>query len=138
MAGALVESADRWLVPMAGTVTQCRLDYAFSMVIADCPAGTFEVRIEHPFVVVGHGGEVELDPEGEPQQMAPALRVLRRAVEQAIAFKDGSLEVTFDDGSVLRVAVDEDYEAWNIVGPNGLRIVSMPGGELAIWGREDT
>ena len=136
MVGGLVESADRWLVPMVGTVTQCRLDYAFSLVIADDSAGSFEVRIEQPFVVAGSDGEVRLDPEGDPQQMAPALRVLRRTVEQAIAFKDGGLELTFDDGAVLRVAAGEDYEAWNIVGPGGLRLVSMPGGELAIWSPE--
>lgn len=136
MVGKLVESADRWLVPMVGTVTQCRLDYAFTLVIADDPEGSFEVRIEQPFVVTGSDGEVTLDAEGDPQQMAPALRVLRRTVEQAIAFKDGGLELTFDDGTVLRVAADEDYEAWNIAGPGGLRVVSMPGGELAIWSPE--
>ena len=129
----LVEAADRWLVPMVGTVTQCRLDYAFSLVVADESAGSFEARIEHLFVVAGHDGETSMDPEADPVLMAPALRVLRRAVDQAIAFKDGRLELTFDDGAVLRVPADEDHEAWNIVGPAGLRVVSMPGGELAIW-----
>jgi hypothetical protein len=33
----------------------------------------------------------------------------------------------------LRAPIGEDYESWNIVGPAGLRIVSLPGGELAIW-----
>lgn len=134
MVGEFVEAADRWLVPMAGlTVTQCRLDYAFSLVVADEPAGSFEVRIEQPFVVASHNDELVLDPEGEPVAMAPALRVLRQDVEQAIAFKDGRLEMTFGDGAVLRVPVSEDHEAWNIVGPAGLRIVSLPGGDLAIW-----
>jgi hypothetical protein len=130
MVGELVEAADRWLVPMAGrAVTQCRLDYAFSLVVA----GSFEVRIEQRFIVVIHGEEVMLDPEDDPVQMAPALKVLRQIVKQTIAFKDGRLELTFGDGTVLRVPVGEDYEPWNIVGPAGLRIVSLPGGELAIW-----
>lgn len=134
MVGELVETADRWLVPMAGlTVTQCRLDYAFSLVVAGEPASSFEVRIEQPFVVAGHNDELVLDPEGEPAAMSPALSVLRQDVEQASAFKDGRLEMTFGDGAVLRVPVSADYEAWNIVGPAGLRIVSLPGGELAIW-----
>lgn len=134
MVGDLVEAADRWVVPMAGrTVTQCRLDYAFSLVVADEPAGSFEVRIEQPFTVASDGGELTIDPEGDPVQMAPALRVLRQDVEQAIAFKDGRLELTFGDGAVLRAPIGEDYESWNIVGPAGLRIVSLPGGELAIW-----
>jgi hypothetical protein len=137
MVGELVEAADHWLVPMTGrTVTQCRLDYAFSLVVADEPAGSFEVRIEQPFTVASHGDELTLDPEGDPVLMAPALRVLRQDVEQAIAFKDGRLELTFGDGAVLRVPVGEDHEPWNIVGPAGLRIVSLPGGELAIWSPE--
>jgi Family of unknown function (DUF6188) len=89
MVGELVEAADRWLVPMAGTVTQCRLDYAFSLVVADESAGSFEVRIEQPSAVSSQDDEVLLDPEGDPVQMAPALRVLRREVEQAIAAKGG-------------------------------------------------
>lgn len=129
-----VEAADRWLVPVAGrSVTQCRLDYAFTLVVADESAGSFEIRIEQPFVVTSRGDEVVLDPEGEPARMAPALGLLRQDIEQAAAFKDGRLELSFTDGGVLSVPVGEDYEAWSIVGPAGLRIVSLPGGELAIW-----
>lgn len=77
-----------------------------------------------------------LDPEGDPLAMAPALRLLRQGVKQAIAFKDGRLELVLSGGVVLRVPFDEDFESWNIVGPAGLRIVSLPGGALAIWSPE--
>lgn len=137
MVDEFVEAADRWLVPVAGrSVTQCRLDYAFTLVVADESAGSFEIRIEQPFMVTSGAGEVVLDPEGEPARMAPALGLLHQAIEQAVAFKDGRLELSFTDGGVLSVPVGEDYEAWNIVGPAGLRIVSLPGGELAIWSPE--
>ncbi len=74
MVGELVEAADRWLVPMAGlTVTQCRLDYSFTLVLAGDDEGSFYVAIEEPFSVSmpGSSDEVALDPEGEPVQMAP-------------------------------------------------------------------
>jgi Family of unknown function (DUF6188) len=134
MAGELVDALDRWLVPMVGlTVTQCRVDYAFTVVVAGEPGEWFEVRIGEPFVVVRRGEEIRLDPEGDPVQMAPALAVLRMDVEHTIAFKDGRLEMVFGGDLALRVAIGEDYEAWNLVGLDGLRIVSLPGGELAVW-----
>jgi hypothetical protein len=136
MVGELVEAADRWVVPMAGlTVTQCRLDYAFSLVVAGKAEDSYYVTIEEPFTVRTPGGadDVVLDPEGDPTRMAPALGLLRQDLEEAIAFKDGRLELTFVDGTALSAAVSEDHEAWNVVGPAGLRIVSMPGGELAVW-----
>ena len=27
----------------------------------------------------------------------------------------------------------QGYKPWDLAGPNGLKVVSMPGGELAIW-----
>ncbi|MEY2430378.1 MAG: hypothetical protein QOC92_103 [Acidimicrobiaceae bacterium] len=139
MLGELVEATDCWLVPMVGrTVTQCRLDYAFSLVVAGDVDDSYYVTIEQPFTLrmPGGGGEMVFEPEGDPVRMAPALRVLRQDVERVVAFKDGRLELTFADGSILRVPVGEDYEPWNIVGPAGFRIVSLPGGELAIWSPE--
>ncbi len=137
MVGAFVEAGDHWQLPMAHRmVTQCRLDYAFTLVVADDPAGSFEIRIERPFAVHHGGHEIVLDPEGESEAMAPALAFLRREVERAIAFKDGRLQLCFVGGGALRVPADEEYEAWSIVGPAGLRVVSMPGGELAVWSPE--
>jgi hypothetical protein len=137
--GELVEAADRWLVPVVGlTVTQCRLDYAYTLVLAGEDEGSFYVTIEQAFSVAA-SLEVEglvVDPERDPVQVAPALRVLRQDVERAVAFKDGRLELTFGDGAVLRAPASEDYESWNIVGPAGLRLVSLPGGELAVWSPE--
>ena len=132
----VVELDDRWLVPMLGTVTQCRLDHAFSVIVVVEPTGTFEVRIEQPFVVSHDGEEITLDPEGDPVHLGPALHVLRTTVKQAIAFKSGGLELMFDNGVMLRVPEDENYEAWTIAGPDALRFVSTPGGGLAIWSAE--
>ena len=130
----LVETGERLeLRPGKRAVTQCRIDHAFTIIFGDADE-TFEIRIDEPFTLGTAGGDdVSLDPEGPSAAIAPALDVLHRGVESAVAFKDGRLEIGFDDGRVLRVPAGETYEAWTLVGPAGLYIVSVPGGELAIW-----
>lgn len=131
----LVEEADRWVVPLDGCeVVQCRVDYAFTLII-DGGRGSFEVRIEQPFEVLGRvdGRSASVSGEGDPAAFAPALVVLHAGLDAALAFKDGRLELRFDDARRLRVPVGEQFEAWTLVGPEGLRLVSLPGGELAVW-----
>jgi hypothetical protein len=43
------------------------------------------------------------------------------------------LAVAFDDGARIIVQPDPDYEAWNVTGRHGMRIVCLPGGGLATW-----
>lgn len=50
-----------------------------------------------------------------------------------LAFDDGLLEVIFAEGVRLSVPSSEGYERWEIVGPHGMRIASVSGGELSIW-----
>jgi hypothetical protein len=64
------------------------------------------------------------------------LRLRRPGATQCLAFKGGRLDVKFDDGTRLQVPMDLEFEAWEISGTGavaGLKIVSMPGGELAVW-----
>jgi hypothetical protein len=134
--GELVEAADRWELPIGGCdVTQCQIDYAFSLVVAAAPAESFYVTIEQPFWFRASSGSDEsmLVPEGPPVALGPALAVLRSSVERAVAYKDGRLEIQFTGGAEIRVPVGKGFEAWNLTGPGGLRFVSLPGGELAVW-----
>jgi hypothetical protein len=126
----LIETEDRWELPLGNrAVTQCRFDAAFTIVLDD-PDGAVEIRIGEPFVLrAAHGDEVRLAPEDDPVAMGPALVVLRQAVESLVAFKDGRLELKFADGDVLCVPAGGDFEPWDVVGPAGLRIVSVPGRE---------
>lgn len=134
--GELVDAKDRWLVPLDGcAVVQCRIDHAFTLVI-DSGRDSFEVRIEQPFEVLGQvdGGQpVSLSLEDGPAALAPGLSVLHAALEGASALKDGRLELRFADGRWLHVPASEAFEAWSLVGPDGLRLISLPGGELAVW-----
>ncbi len=132
----LLDAGDHWVLPLDGReVTQCCVDYAVTLVFSAEPDVTFHVALEEPFWLTtgGDGGEEMFDPEGPPAALGPALGVLRQSVERAVAYKDGRLEVAFADGTQLRVRAGEKFEAWNLVGPAGLRLVSLPGGDLAVW-----
>jgi hypothetical protein len=53
--------------------------------------------------------------------------------ERDAAFKDGRLHLAFDGGWSIEVPPGTDYEPWTLNGPDGLLLVSVPGGDLAIW-----
>lgn len=54
-------------------------------------------------------------------------------VDFVSASSTGELTIGMECGNRATVTADEDFESWTIVGPNGYRIVCMPGGELATW-----
>jgi hypothetical protein len=131
----LVDAGDHWVLPLAGReVTQCCVDYAVTLVVAE-PDATFYVAIEQSFYLTAtsDGNDEMFVPDGPPAALAPALGVLHQLVTKAVAYKEGRLELDFGDGTRLRVPAGQKFEAWNLVGPAGLRLVSLPGGELAVW-----
>lgn len=125
------ESSDRWVLPVADQpVVTCCIDYALTFRFGN----DVTLRIEQPFVYrTAEGVEHLIVPEGDPVRLAPALAVCRQVARQGFAFKDGHLELDFADGSWVGVPTAEDLEPWELVGPDGLRVVSVPGGDLAIW-----
>lgn len=119
------------MLPFHGEpVVRCCVDYAVTI---DAGNGV-SIRIEQPFVFTNADGvEHLIVPEGNPVKTAPVLAVTRTSVVDAYAFSDGRLELIFGDGSKIGVPADEGYEPWELVGPGGLRVVSVPGGEVAVW-----
>lgn len=94
----------------------------------------FHLRIGEDFVFASTDGtEWALQPEGDPSKLGPALATLHSKVREATAFDDGRLALSFRDGSSLRVPGGVQYEAWQLSGPAGLLMVSIPDGDLAIW-----
>jgi len=131
----LIEGDNGWVLPIAGTViSQCRVDYAFTLIL-DGEDGSFEIRIEQPFTLAAADGDAQLsvDPAAGAAAMAPAITVVHHVIDSAVAFNLGDLTVTLADRRTLRVSRSDQYEAWQLVGPLGLRVVSAPGGELSIW-----
>ena len=128
----LVEHGDHWVVPLQGkTVTRCLVDHAFGMELWEHDRTTM-IRIEGDFIFKGSGGEHPLSP-AHPTALGPALSTLGKAIASVRAYKDGCLEVHFADASTFSVKPDAEYEAWEIAGTGGLRVVCTPGGSLSIW-----
>lgn len=128
---ALTEAEDRWLLPLTGQkVGRLCVDFAVTLVFT----GDLELRIEQPFVITGRdGSEALVIPEGDSDRLAPIVQLARCEVVRADAFKDGHLELLFSNGTGVEVPPDEGFEAWALVDPDGMRMVSLPGGSLAIW-----
>lgn len=134
-AADIVETSDRFVLRMTDQeVTRCSVDYAFTLVVGSGD-GALYVTIEQPFWFRAENGgrEARFVPEGEPEALGPVLSVLHRAVEEVVAHRNGLLEVLLRGGGALRAPASEEFEAWNVVGPGGMRFVALPGGNLAVW-----
>ncbi|CAN3985821.1 DUF6188 family protein [Kitasatospora purpeofusca] len=73
---------------------------------------------------------VVLDPGR--QDVAAALGLFGAKVLSAVAFRTGSMRLVFDNGCHLNSRAHPNYEAWEVLGPEGWRIISRPGGGLAV------
>lgn len=111
-------------------VLQCIVDYAFGITTQS----GITVRIECDFTYRRSDADPVLyDPNDDPVLLGPVLSITRSAVVKGFADDAGALHLEFADGSTIDVLPDEHHEAWTLVGPDGLLLVSLPGGGLATW-----
>jgi Family of unknown function (DUF6188) len=99
-------------------------------------SGGFILNVEAPFTISGREVRVYFDPDdfNSGELVKPIVsRLLGKAAKRASYTNVGDLYVEFDDGTILAVKSLAEYEAWNFVGPEGDRVVAMPGGEIARW-----
>jgi hypothetical protein len=130
-----VSEGRRIRLPLTGcTVNRCCADWAVTLEMQNPDGDHFELRIGDVFAFTAPDGtETLLRSEEDPAGLGPVLTCTRTVVESATAVEDGHLEMSFVDGSSLRVNPSPAYEAWEFTGPRGSKIVCMPGGEPAIW-----
>ncbi|MFD8323151.1 DUF6188 family protein [Kitasatospora purpeofusca] len=128
----LTEHDDRWIMNLRGQdVTRISIDHRLTLLL-DSDA---RIALGCPFEL-SQGSKrtaesVVLDPGR--QNVAAALGLFGATVVSAVAFKTGSMRLVFDNGCHLNCRAHPDYEAWEVLGPEGWRIVSGPGGGLAVW-----
>ena len=90
--------------------------------------------IASPLVLSRNGEVFTFTPDEDPEEtLAPIRQLVGLNVVESTADDSGALRMAFEDGSLIQVPADDAYEAWNVSGPRGALVVSMPGGELAIW-----
>jgi uncharacterized protein DUF6188 len=134
--GGLAEFPDRWVLPYRGLkISQIRVDYALTFLLDDQAT----IVIESDATLADRPGRapeartVELHPDR--QDVGSALTLFGTTVNSGVAFKTGTLRLVLDHFQ-LTVRADPHYEAWNVVGPGDMRLVCMPGGQLAAWRRK--
>ena len=89
----------------------------------------YEITIESPLTIVAANIE-----QAEPTsiEVLGALRDLLMKPVLSVSDSDGQLDVVFDS-LTISVPRDDNYEAWQVRADDGLMIVCVPGGELAVW-----
>lgn len=120
----------------------CRVvDIAYSFQICVELDSGYQVQIETEFALTdAAGASMVIDPEtaGEVAKANLATLVGRR-VDRGVANAAGDLSLEFDSGVTVRVSHNLSYEAWNLTGPNGYKVVSLPGDSgLAVWSSDPT
>jgi hypothetical protein len=70
----------------------------------------------------------------EPSEAQPAISALKSQVVQAAAADpNGGLTLTLDGGTVIRARGGADFEAWELRSFDGRLLVSLPGGDIAVF-----
>lgn len=88
-----------------------------------------ELVIETPFLLRHRDGEWhQLDP-GTGSKLAPLLDLFNHTVTAVQIRGNGTLHLTFDDATELRIDPDQRYESWNLTGTGVEEIIVGPSGE---------
>lgn len=128
----MTSESDRWSLSIAGRrISRCIIDYSLALQFDGFDQLTIYVRC--PFTLRMDERDQIFDPEGDPQRLGPALGLLRRTALGGYATYAGDLYIEFEGDCTLSVEANSDYEAWEIVSSTGLRVVPVPGSQLAIW-----
>ncbi|OFE14946.1 hypothetical protein BA895_07260 [Humibacillus sp. DSM 29435] len=110
-------------------VHSIRLDYALKMWTTD----NWQLDLNGDGFLLRPDGMHVID-SGTPQEKLPAVlaELVGAEITEVLVAEHGHLAVNFADAQ-LSVRASPDYEAWELTGPHGERIVCMPGGALASW-----
>ena len=125
-------------LPLAkATVTQCRVDHAFSLLLdeVDAVARVWTVRIEGPFSLTnGDQHTTVFDGEAPPSAWGPAIdALLHETLLDATVTEAGTLSLRFETGYRLEATALHQYDAWQVSGPGGFLAVCEPGGRVSRW-----
>ena len=120
------------VLPLSGRqVTQLQFDYAFGINFCE-DEKLFSLRIGMPFTTTTGPITESYDPE-QCVQCGPLLALLHTYVLSVTATRKGRLKVVFTNGLTLCVDPHPQFEAWELVGSDGTRVISVPGGDLVTW-----
>jgi hypothetical protein len=118
-------------------VTQIAVDLRSARIQSWALDASLELRFGAEFVLrLADGTERRIDPD-YPEQLAPLLTLLNRVIGTLIVSRRGELEVSFSDGTEIRIASHPTLEAFEVQGGGaleGMTYVAVPGGGVP-WAR---
>jgi hypothetical protein len=91
------------------------------------------LKIEGQFVFSRGGESHHLRGTPYDPRMEELRALTGHRIATAQAYADGRLEISMDDGDSIACGPDGKYEPWQVSGPEGFVVVSMPSGALEIW-----
>lgn len=129
----LIEQPESWFIPLSGyEITLICVGYELQIHSQGSDLSA-SIAIGDKFNLLTGDELYNFNVGTESSTLGPVLGLLHKRIESVSAMKDGHLNVIIDSGISLSVAPDHAYEAWDVSISNGIRVVCMPGGELAIW-----
>ena len=95
-----------------------------------------ELRCVTPFLLRQADGDARMVDPDEPEQLAPLLTLVGRALETLTVGRDGNLVAEFSDGTVLSAPPHGRHRAWEVVGGGALEGVAYrcEAGGGPLWG----
>jgi hypothetical protein len=101
-------------------------------------AWRLELRSDAAIWTLRVGGAFSITPEAAGTRLETMDVVSNLAGHSVVTIRarkrDGELEMKFDDGRILIVEPDPDYEAWEMFSTRGERLIAVPGNGIAKWG----
>ena len=129
---SLSPGGHRWVLS-GHRVTQVAVDLTSFRFQTWTLEASAEIRLIVPFTFHEPDGvERRLDPE-EPEQLAPLLSLLGRAIELLVVTSRGELQLAFGDGSSLHSVPHPRVDAWEVQGGGALEGMAYrcaPGGGI--------
>lgn len=127
----LKDVGNHWQLAVEHAVVErCCFDYAVVLYLT----GQWELRIEQKFFIsTSSGQEQSMIPEDLVHTAPHVILLLGAEFREGYAYKDGQLELYLAGDKAVRVPPHDDFEAWELTGPDEVRVVSSPGGDLAVW-----
>ncbi len=114
-------------------VTQLVVEPGATRLVTWTLQASVDVRIGARFALRHADGEARaIDPD-EPEQLAPLLTLVGRALETMTVLRRGELVLTFSDGTILAAGPHRRYEAWHVQGGGeleGMAYRCEPGGRV--------
>lgn len=130
----LHEEAERWSLKFAqAQIQMIQIDFRLALLLAEGSDHAW-LTIGSPCTLKDGAREVSLVPE-QAESLAPILALFNAAATGMSIEKSGRLILSLGD-SILNVAPDEAYEAWELacsIGGANYLLVCSPGGKIALF-----